>query len=56
MQTQLKITPSQYSTITSMFYVGYCVMSLPATLLMKKVTGRVQIAVAIVLWGLFTAL
>ena len=56
MGKELSITANQLSTVVSMFYVGYCVMEFPATLFLKKITARVQIATALWSWGLFTTL
>ena len=39
-----------------MFYIGYIIMQLPATLYLKKVTARVQLSAALMAWGLFTTL
>jgi len=56
MGDELNITSSQYSILVAMFYVGYFVMAFPATLFLKKITGSVQISVALWAWGLFTTL
>jgi len=56
MGKELSITSNQLSVVVSMFYVGYFIMSFPATLLLKKITGNVQIATALWSWGLFTTL
>ena len=56
MGEELSITANQLSSIASMFYVGYCIMEFPATLFLKRITGRVQIAFALWAWGTFTCL
>ncbi|KAE8449120.1 hypothetical protein EG329_008504 [Mollisiaceae sp. DMI_Dod_QoI] len=55
MGEQLDISSSELSAIISMFFVGYFAMSLPSTLFLKKITGNVQIAVALWSWGTFSA-
>jgi fucose permease len=53
---ELRMTPSQLSTDVSLFYVGYILLELPATLFMKKITPNVQLSAALFSWGTFTTL
>jgi hypothetical protein len=42
------MTPSQLSMDVSLFYVGYILLELPATLFMKKkITANVQLSAAL---------
>ena len=50
------MTPSQLSTDVSLFYVGYILLELPATLLLKKIRPNVQLSAALFSWGTFTTL
>ena len=50
------MTPNDLSSTVSLFYVGYIIMELPATLFLKKVTAKIQLTGALLSWGTFTAL
>jgi fucose permease len=56
MGKELRMTAQQLSASLSMFYIGYIIMQLPATLYLKRVTARVQLSAALMAWGLFTTL
>jgi fucose permease len=46
----------QLSNDISLFYVGYIIFELPATLFLKKVTANFQLGIALMAWGTFTTL
>ncbi|KAK4961534.1 hypothetical protein LTR10_002024 [Elasticomyces elasticus] len=56
MNKELGITARQYSTVASIFYVGYIVLQLPGTLLIRKIGPPAQFGLAMLAWGLTTTL
>ncbi|KAK5685131.1 hypothetical protein LTS10_003207 [Elasticomyces elasticus] len=56
MNKELGLTASQYSTVASIFYVGYIVLQLPGTLLIRKIGPPAQFGLAMLAWGLTTTL
>jgi fucose permease len=43
MDKELNLTPKQYSNVGSIFFVGYIVLQLPATLLVRKIGPPLQV-------------
>lgn len=56
MQEDLGLTAHNFSTLVSLFYVGYIVFQIPGDVFMKKITPPIQLGVALISWGTFTAL
>ncbi|CAK7237343.1 hypothetical protein SBRCBS47491_009943 [Sporothrix bragantina] len=56
MKEDLGISTHKFSTVVSLFYVGYIVFQMPGDLLMKKITPPIQLGAALISWGTFTAL
>ena len=46
---ELKLSPKDYSNAATMFLVGYVVLQLPGTLLIKKIRAPIQFAGAMML-------
>ncbi|KIW18682.1 hypothetical protein PV08_02971 [Exophiala spinifera] len=55
LDTDLKLTPSQYSHVSSIFLVGHLVLQLPGTLLIRKIGPPLQFGLAMLGWGIVTA-
>ena len=49
MSDELNLSPKDYSNAATMFLVGYVVLQLPGTLLIKKIRPPVQFAGAMML-------
>ena len=56
MSKDLHLTPQMLSNCSAMFFVGYIVFQLPGDLFLRVVTPPLQLALALMVWGLFTAL
>jgi hypothetical protein len=56
MTKYLTLSPHDYSTSVSMFYVGYIVFQLSGNIFLRVVTPPVQPSVALIFWGTFTVL
>jgi hypothetical protein len=56
LQKEFKMDAAQLSNDISLFYVGYIIFQLPATLFLKKITANFQLGIALMTWGTFTAL
>ncbi|KAJ9646020.1 hypothetical protein H2204_000682 [Knufia peltigerae] len=55
LDTDLKLTASQYSHVSSIFLVGYLVLQLPGTLMVRKIGPPLQFGLAMLGWGVVTA-
>ena len=56
MGKELRMTAQQLSSCVSLFYVGYIITELPATLFLKRITANIQLTLALFSWGMFTTL
>ena len=56
MTKDLHMSPQQLSTAASMFYVTYVVFQLPGNLALRVVDPQIQLALALMTWGLFNTL
>jgi len=57
LQTDLKITNTQYATCLSILYVGYILMQVPSNMLINRIKRpSVYIGVAMLLWGMVSTL
>ena len=55
MSSHLKLTPAMLSTCASTFYVGYILFQLPGDIFLRVITPPVQLGLALMIWGGFTA-
>ncbi|KAK9767634.1 hypothetical protein K7432_002441 [Basidiobolus ranarum] len=53
-ETDLHLSPSQYSMCLSVFYIGYVVCEIPSNLLLKRFSPSRWIAMTMVSWGICT--
>lgn len=56
MREDLELSTHKFSTVVSLFYVGYIVFQMPGDMFMKKITPPVQLGIALISWGTFTTL
>lgn len=57
LQTELKVTNTQYSTCLSILYVGYILMQVPSNMIINKISRpSLYIGAAMLLWGLVSTL
>jgi fucose permease len=56
MDKELHLTPKQYSNVGSIFFVGYIVLQLPATLLVRKIGPPLQVCYTLMLFPPWSAL
>ncbi|SMY28663.1 unnamed protein product [Zymoseptoria tritici ST99CH_1A5] len=54
MGADMKLNSTQYSTITSMFYVTFLLFQLPAAVILRKVGPKKFLCTITILWGLTT--
>lgn len=55
MTKDLMLTPHMLSNCVSVFYVGYIIFQLPGDLFLRMVTPPIQLGLALMVWGSFTA-
>lgn len=55
MTEQLGIDSHQFSTIVTLFYVGFIVFQLPGDIFLRAITPAVQLGIALSIWGALTA-
>lgn len=52
MNTDLKLfVGDRYSVVTMVFFVGYCVVDLPSTIIMKKIGASIMIPTTCLIYG-----
>lgn len=57
LQTDLKLTDTQYATCLSILYVGYILMQIPSNILINRISRpSLYIGVAMILWGMISTL
>lgn len=55
MTKELEMTSQQYSNCVAFFYIGYIVFQLPATIFIRKIQPQYQLGIAMIGWGMATA-
>ncbi|KAL7418282.1 hypothetical protein Q5752_006738 [Cryptotrichosporon argae] len=57
LQTDLKLTDTQYSTCLSILYVGYILMQVPSNMIVNRISRpSIYIGVAMLIWGMISVL